>query len=656
MLCCSLLLRRHDPVAHCQSVNLSLNCSRSAMNSASCTSGSAQSTLEKQLMVGRDVIAASVNNVAMMAVTLQRCDAPGRLPWQGLIIAPTPQTVSSACLVIPPDASDSGGLRPYAAFGCGDGPLLEHDSLVLGAIVAVGTAERIETLLSTGALSAAAVKLVSIVNASEFAASQSSDATQWLHNILRFCCTDVQVVVFDGDAMTSATLTFAHTLTRDACVLTDCHLAATTSPSQLDDVSVPENLHEAVLTSATGSASDTDAQSCTRSRIRDNASTTVPPLDFESALSLETNLLRGVYSYGFEIPTPVQLRALAPFAAGGDLIVHAPAGSGKTAALVIGALQRCDFTAPQSTQALILTPTREAALLTQRTVLAIGDFLSSRAQFCACFVGGDSVREDIRRLQAGIIIAVGTPGRVADVMKRGALHTSSLKVLALDAADVLLTRPLGEQLYDIFKYLPKDVQVALFSATMPDDVLELTKKFMRNPTRILVKRESLTLEGIKHFYVAVEEDHKLETLMDLYESVSIAQSVIFANTRRKVDYIKDQLDKHRLVATYLHAEMQRGEREKVMNAFRAGSSRVLVTTDLVARSVEALHLQFVVHYDMPTDPTLFAARNGRLRPERHKGVVICFTTANDVQMLRETETLLGISIEELPLDFLRFLA
>jgi translation initiation factor 4A len=373
-------------------------------------------------------------------------------------------------------------------------------------------------------------------------------------------------------------------------------------------------------------------------------------------LSLETNLLRGVYSYGFEIPTPVQLRALAPFTAGGDLIVHAPTGSGKTAALVIGALQRCDFAAPQSTQALILTPTREAALLTQRTVLAIGEFLSSRAQFCACFVGGDSVREDIRRLQAGIIIAVGTPGRVADVIKRGALHTRSLKVLALDAADVLLTRPLDEQIYDIFKYLPKDVQVALFSATMPDDVLELTKKFMRNPTRILVKRESLTLEGIKQFYVAVEEDHKLETLMDLYESVSIAQSVIFANTRRKVDYIKDQLDKHRLVASYLHAEMQRGEREKVMNAFRAGSSRVLVTTDLVARSVEALHLQFVVHYDMPTDATLFAARNGRLRPERQKGVVICFTTANDVQMLRETETLLGISIEELPLDFLRFLA
>jgi translation initiation factor 4A len=371
-------------------------------------------------------------------------------------------------------------------------------------------------------------------------------------------------------------------------------------------------------------------------------------------MPLHQNLLRGIYSHGFEKPSAIQQRAIVPMIRGGDIIAQAQSGTGKTGAFSIGLLQRCEFR-HKNLQGLVLSPTRELAQQTHAVISSIGDFLSDGAPFCATFVGGTRVHDDLKKLQAGIIIAVGTPGRVADVIKRGALRTEMLKVLVLDEADEMLSQGFSEQIYDIFKYLPKDVQVALFSATMPDDVLELTKKFMRNPTRILVKRESLTLEGIKQFYVAVEEDHKLETLMDLYESVSIAQSVIFANTRRKVDYIKDQLNKHNHTVSYMHAEMQRGEREKVMNTFRSGSSRVLVTTDLVARGIDVHHVNIVINYDLPANKENYLHRIGRGGRYGRKGVAINFVSQRDVELLRELEKHYHTQIEELPMDFAAYL-
>jgi translation initiation factor 4A len=371
-------------------------------------------------------------------------------------------------------------------------------------------------------------------------------------------------------------------------------------------------------------------------------------------MPLHQNLLRGIYSHGFEKPSAIQQRAIVPMIRGGDIIAQAQSGTGKTGAFSIGLLQRCEVR-HKNLQGLVLSPTRELAQQTHAVISSIGDFLSDGAPFCATFVGGTRVHDDLKKLQAGIIIAVGTPGRVADVIKRGALRTEMLKVLVLDEADEMLSQGFSEQIYDIFKYLPKDVQVALFSATMPDDVLELTKKFMRNPTRILVKRESLTLEGIKQFYVAVEEDHKLETLMDLYESVSIAQSVIFANTRRKVDYIKDQLNKHNHTVSYMHAEMQRGEREKVMNTFRSGSSRVLVTTDLVARGIDVHHVNIVINYDLPANKENYLHRIGRGGRYGRKGVAINFVSQRDVELLRELEKHYHTQIEELPMDFAAYL-
>jgi len=215
----------------------------------------------------------------------------------------------------------------------------------------------------------------------------------------------------------------------------------------------------------------------------------------------------------------------------------------------------------------------------------------------------------------------------------------------------MLSQGFSEQIYEIFKFLPKDVQVALFSATMPTDVLDLTQKLMRAPVRILVKKEALTLEGIKQFYVAVEEDFKLETLMDLYDSVSIAQSVIFCNSRRKVDWLADQLNKKEFTVSFMHAEMQKGEREKVMATFRSGSSRVLITTDLLSRGIDVQHVSIVINFDLPSNRENYLHRIGRSGRYGRKGVAINFVTNRDVQTLKDLESFYHTQIDELPMDF-----
>lgn len=371
-------------------------------------------------------------------------------------------------------------------------------------------------------------------------------------------------------------------------------------------------------------------------------------------MPLHQNLLRGIYSYGFEKPSAIQQRAIAPFIRGGDIIAQAQSGTGKTGAFSIGLLQRVDFR-HRNLQALVLSPTRELAQQTHSVIEQIGEYMGEGEGWAQTFVGGTRVQEDLKKLQAGVIVAVGTPGRISDVIKRGALRTDSLRVLVLDEADEMLSQGFSEQIYEIFKFLPKDIQVALFSATMPEDVLELTKKFMRTPTSILVKRDNLTLEGIKQFFVAVEEEHKLDTLMDLYESVSIAQSVIFANTRRKVDWVAEQLNSHNHTVSSMHAEMPKGDREKVMQTFRSGSSRVLVTTDLVARGIDVHHVNIVINFDLPSNKENYLHRIGRGGRYGRKGVAINFVSSRDVELLKEIEEHYHTQIEELPMDFAAYL-
>jgi len=310
-------------------------------------------------------------------------------------------------------------------------------------------------------------------------------------------------------------------------------------------------------------------------------------------------------------------------------------------------LQQLDMSI-KGTQALILAPTRELAQQIQKVVIALGDYMNIECHAC---VGGTNVREDMAKLQEGVHVVVGTPGRVFDMINRRALKTDTIKIFCLDEADEMLSRGFKDQIYEVFQLLPQDTQVVLLSATMPADVLEVTKKFMRDPVRILVKRDELTLEGIKQFYIAVEkEEWKLDTLCDLYETVTITQAVIFCNTRRKVDWLTEKMHSREFTVSAMHGDMEQKQREVLMKEFRSGSSRVLITTDLLARGIDVQQVSLVINYDLPTNRENYIHRIGRGGRFGRKGVAINFVTTEDVRMLRDIEQFYNTQIDEMPLN------
>jgi len=362
---------------------------------------------------------------------------------------------------------------------------------------------------------------------------------------------------------------------------------------------------------------------------------------------LDENLLRGIYSYGFEKPSAIQQRGIKPILDGRDTIGQAQSGTGKTATFVIGVLHRIDFSI-KGCQGLILAPTRELANQIQKVALALGDYQRVKCHPC---IGGTSVREDIDKLREGQHLVVGTPGRVFDMITKRHLRVDDLLTFVLDEADEMLSRGFKDQIYDIFKTMPPNIQVCLFSATMAPEILDLTSKFMRDAVRILVKKDELTLEGIRQFYVAIEkEEWKLDTLCDLYETLTITQAIIYCNTRRKVDFLADQLGKRDFTISTMHADLDQKERDLVMREFRSGSSRVLVSTDLLARGIDVQQVSLVINYDLPQNMENYLHRIGRSGRFGRKGVAINFVTNPDVRAMKDIEKFYHTQIEEMPMD------
>merc|ERR1712007_195229 len=230
-------------------------------------------------------------------------------------------------------------------------------------------------------------------------------------------------------------------------------------------------------------------------------------------------------------------------------------------------------------------------------------------------------------------------------------NVDRLKTFILDEADEMLSVGFKDQIYDIFRMLPPDVQVCLFSATIPPAIMDLSEKFMRSPVRILVKKDELTLEGIQQFYVAIDkEDWKLETLCDLYETLTVTQSIIYCNTRRKVDFLESEMSKRDFTVSVIHADLDQEARNLVMRQFRSGSSRVLISTDLLARGIDVQQVSLVINYDLPHKLENYLHRIGRSGRFGRKGAAINFVTDHDVRCMRDIERHYETQIEELPAD------
>jgi len=364
-------------------------------------------------------------------------------------------------------------------------------------------------------------------------------------------------------------------------------------------------------------------------------------------MNLKEDLLRGIYAHGFEKPSHIQQRGIIPVMRGRDTIAQAQSGTGKTATFSIASLQHVDMRNTDC-QVLILAPTRELAQQTHKVLNSLGDYMNVKSHAC---VGGTAVREDIQILQRGVQIVVGTPGRVNDMISRNALRLDKLKMFVLDEADEMLSRGFKDQIYDVFQFLPPEVQVCLFSATMPIEILSMTKRFMRNPVRILVKKEAVTLDGIRQFYVSVEkEDWKLDTLCDLYETLTITQAIIYCNTRRKTEWLTEKMTHRDFTVSCMHGDMDMSERQLIMREFRSGSTRVLITTDLLARGIDVQQVSLVINYDLPTNRENYIHRIGRSGRFGRKGVAINFVSQEDVRSLREIEQFYRTEIEEMPMD------
>jgi translation initiation factor 4A len=365
-------------------------------------------------------------------------------------------------------------------------------------------------------------------------------------------------------------------------------------------------------------------------------------------MHLKEPLLRGIYAYGFENPSVVQQQAIVPFSSGRDILAQAQSGSGKTATFSIAGLQTVDV-GENNTQVLILEPTRELAGQTFSVVQDLALYMRDLKVLCC--TGGTRTMIDVQTLRdaAGIQIVVGTPGRVLDLIHRRALDMRNLKLVILDEADEMLSRGFEEQIYDIFQAVPTSAQVGLFSATMPPEAIAIAKKFMQNPLLILVKKEQLTLQGIRQHYVYVERDeNKLETLCDLYNELNIYQSVIFCRTKRRVDWLTDTMRRRDFTVSSIHSDMSHQERMAILKSFRSGSTRVLITTDLLARGIDVQQVSVVINYDLPLEHENYIHRIGRSGRFGRKGLAISFLTDRDQSALRTLETYYSTEISALP--------
>jgi translation initiation factor 4A len=371
-------------------------------------------------------------------------------------------------------------------------------------------------------------------------------------------------------------------------------------------------------------------------------------------LDLEPNLLRGIFGYGFEKPSPIQSKAIRPVIDGKDLIAQAQSGTGKTATFTIGALQRVNI-AEHTTQVLILSPTRELSTQTAKVVSNLSTFmtgLKTRTLF-----GGSNVEEGSSFSSRNVPhIICGCPGRVFDMMRRDKISCKSIKLIILDEADEMLSAGFKEQVYNIFQYLSNDVQVCLFSATLPDGINGIIDKIMRNPVRICVKKEQLTLEGIRQFYVALDDDRqKYSTLKDLYSFINMSQTIIYCNSIKRVQDLYEAMREDSFPVCCIHSNMEKSERDKAFNDFRSGSSRVLISSNVTARGIDIQQVSVVINFDLPKCVHTYLHRIGRSGRWGRKGVGINFITRRDIPQLKRIEEHYETQIQELPADvaFLR---
>jgi len=362
-------------------------------------------------------------------------------------------------------------------------------------------------------------------------------------------------------------------------------------------------------------------------------------------LGIKENLLRGVYSYGFEKPSIIQHKSIPVLMSGKDVIAQAQSGTGKTGAFSIGSLNNVDE-GLKETQIIIISPTRELADQTYKVITE----LSSYTKISSCkVVGGTRVQDCISDLRKNPQVIIGTPGRIIDMLLKKHIFTQHIKTFIIDEADEMLSQGFQEMVHNIFNYIPKTSQVGLFSATFPEELIELSEKFMNHPEKILVNKESLTLEGISQYFINVKHHNwKYDVLTDIYNTINIAQCIIYINSKNRLQEIYQKLNEDQFPVGMIHGNLMTHEREQIMDQFRQGEIRILLSTDLLSRGIDIQQLSLVINYDLPIQKETYIHRIGRSGRYGRKGVAINFVTDRDLEYLQEIQSFYNTEIKVMP--------
>jgi translation initiation factor 4A len=378
-----------------------------------------------------------------------------------------------------------------------------------------------------------------------------------------------------------------------------------------------------------------------------------PDVDVETvttfdAMGLPDDLLRGIYSYGFERPSAIQTKGIVPIVKGRDILAQAQSGTGKTGTFVIGALSHVNMSLAKP-QVLILVHVRELAEQIAKVARAISCAMKTKV---LCAVGGNSLQNDISALEQGAQFIVGTPGRIYDLMSRGVLDRTHIKVLIMDEADQMLEDLFYKQVTCILEQgFPSTTQVALFSATMPEKVIAVADKILNNPVRILIPPTAVRLEGIQQFYIDLDrEDHKFECICDLYKHLNITQAVIFCNKRQKAEMLAEKMSAQGFPITCLHGELEMPERKRRMEQFIQGQTRVMIATDIISRGIDVQQLSLVINYELPISISSYVHRIGRAGRYGRKGTTINLLLPEEGAKMKEIADHYGMALTPFPDD------
>ncbi|WP_256623116.1 DEAD/DEAH box helicase [Methanolobus chelungpuianus] len=357
-------------------------------------------------------------------------------------------------------------------------------------------------------------------------------------------------------------------------------------------------------------------------------------------LNLSQNILKAITDIGYEEPTPIQAQAIPLIMEGKDIIGQAQTGTGKTAAFGIPALELVD---PEFTdvQVLVLCPTRELAN-------QVSDELSKLSAYQRLRIlpiyGGQSLERQIKALRKGVHIVIGTPGRVMDHIERRTLNLDNVAMVVLDEADEMLDMGFREDIELILTKIPEDRQTILFSATMPAQIMKLTKRFQRDPQLVKTIHKKVTVPSIEQYYYEVKFHAKPEVLCRLIDIYDIKSSLVFCNTKKAVDELVDTLKTRGYLADGLHGDMKQQQRERVMTSFRRGDIETLVATDVAARGIDVENIEVVFNYDLPQDEESYVHRIGRTGRAGKAGKAFTFVTVKELYKLKSIQKYTNVKI------------